>query len=84
MTVAPIQYLDSSEDAGGMISLVAPTGRTSTCTNLTGYLGYTPYGDFKANDQVQILLSGGTTIPHYQVNLIFDVILIDIDSGGST
>lgn len=54
MTVAPIQYLDSSDDAGGMISVVSPTGRTSTCTGLSTRIGYTPYGDFKANDQVQI------------------------------
>lgn len=47
------QYVDSSADSGGMMT-VLPANYTSSCPNLTGYLGYSPYGDFMATDTVTV------------------------------
>lgn len=79
------QFVDSSDDSGGMI-VVTPYKVTTNCPTLTNtYLGgVAPYGDFKASDTVNVTLYGGTTVPHYQIDLIFDIILVDTDSGGST
>jgi hypothetical protein len=75
------QFLDSSDDSGGMI-VPSPYIFTVNCLNLTNYLpGMTaPYGDYTVNQQVNITLAGGTSIPHYGISLIFDIILVDIDS----
>jgi hypothetical protein len=77
------QFLDSSDDSGGMIA-PSPYIFSSNCSNLTGYLGGTaPYGDYTANQQVNVTLAGGTSIPHYGISFIFDIILVDIDSSTS-
>lgn len=60
---------------------VLPTGFTSSCTNLTNYLGYAPYGDFLAIGTVTVALSGGTDVAHWGLDFIFDIILIDTDSS---
>lgn len=73
-------YLDCSEDAGGAI-VVLPGPQTTDCTLLTTYLGIAPYGTYKASESFTVTYAGGTDIPHYQVDLIFDIILIDIDSN---
>lgn len=58
---------------------VAPTRTTTSCPSLTSYLGYAPYGDFLATDPVTVTLIGGTLIPHWGLDLIFNIILIDTD-----
>jgi hypothetical protein len=63
---------------------VSPNTYTANCVNLTGYLGQAPYGDFTAGQTVNITLSGGTDIPHYAVDLIFDVILVDTDTSNNS
>jgi hypothetical protein len=32
-------------------------------------------------DTITITYAGGTDIPHYQIDLIFDIVLIDTDSS---
>lgn len=75
-------YLDCSEDAGGSITVV-PGPLTTDCAQLTGYLGgVAPYGSYKATDTLTITFAGGTDIPHYLIDLIFDIVIIDTDDGN--
>lgn len=84
VTGSGFQYLDSSDDAGGMIS-VSPNTLSNSCPNLTGYTGTQPYGDYPAKGTlVNLTLSGGTDVPHYAVDLIFDIILVDTDSNNNS
>ena len=76
-------YLDSSDDAGGSITIsYDPLTAGADCPQLLGYLGVAPYGTYKASDTFTITYAGGTDMPHYLIDLIFDIILIDTDDGN--
>jgi hypothetical protein len=79
LTTAGILFLDSSDDAGGMIA-VSPNTYSTNCPGLVTYSGASAYGDYLATETVTTTLSGGTDIPHYQVDLIVDILLADPNS----
>lgn len=77
-------YIDCSDDQGGSIT-VDPNPATADCANLiTTAAGGVPsyYGAYKASDTYNVTLVGGTTLPHYAIDLIFDIVLIDTDESS--
>lgn len=71
--------MDYSDDAGGNAYIVNPPATASTCTGTS----VTFYGDFLAGTTYNLNLDFGTYLPHYAFDLYVNVILVDVNAGGS-
>ena len=68
-----------SDDAGGDISVSNDLGSGCMFGGNTYY-----YGKYTASQTVTVSLSMGTYIPHYAMDVYFNLALLDTNSGGST
>jgi hypothetical protein len=76
--------LDTSGDSGGTL-LISPATTSSNCPYLANALnGLQPYGDFTASQTVTITKPSGTSVGHYALDLIFDMILVDTNRSTSS
>lgn len=75
-----LAVIDSSDDSGGD-AYVTPFvgGYPATCVDgaLPDY-----YGGYLANQTVSVTSPMGTYLPHYQIDLYFNIILQDVDDGS--
>jgi len=67
--------IDVSDDVGGGIT-VSPVSATPDCTTFTGITLQT-YGSYTANTVVNFTAAGGTSLPHWGLDLFYGLILID-------
>jgi hypothetical protein len=67
-----------SYDAGGDLD-VSPDPNTLTCTFTGSGAGTYYFGDYKASDTVTLTLAIGTYLPHYAFDLLFNIILQDVN-----
>ncbi len=67
-----------SDDAGGDISVSNDPGTGCSFTGLTYY-----YGKYTASQVITASLSIGTFIPHYAMDVYFNLAFIDVQAGGS-
>lgn len=73
--------IDLSDDVGGGIT-VSPISSTPDCTGFPS-ITIPTYGSYKANSVVTITEPGGTSLPHWGLDLFYGMIQIDADGSDS-